>query len=106
MPAGRYKQRITIQDPARLKNSTGEVESVWTEHSSRWAEVRELSGSERYIDPVVMETASHQVKMRYEPGITQDMRILYDGKTLDIRSIIDPDERKRELVLICRETTD
>ena len=41
--------------------------------------------------------------MRYLPGITPDMRILYDGRTLFIESALDIDERHRELTIVCYE---
>ena len=47
--------------------------------------------------------ATHAISIRYLEGVTQAMRISWQGRTLKILSAVDPDRRKRELVIDAQE---
>ena len=65
--------------------------------------VRPTTGREYEEAQKLRAETTYIVRMRYVPGITPDMRILYDGRTLFIESALDIDERHRELTIVCYE---
>jgi hypothetical protein len=52
---------------------------------------------------VVDGLAAFFVRGRYHPGITLETRIIFEGRTLQVQSITDIDERHTDLVLMCVE---
>ena len=46
---------------------------------------------------------SIRIRIRYRSGITPGMQVLFDDRELDIEAAIHTEERKRELLLLCRE---
>jgi SPP1 family predicted phage head-tail adaptor len=98
---GRMRHQITFTLPTK-ENPFGEVTEPTV--TTRWAEVRALSGRELMNAAQTMNAYTYQVHMRYTEGINEKMRIVYRGKTLEIVSIIE-DERQRWMTLNCVETT-
>jgi head-tail adaptor len=45
---------------------------------------------------------SHRVRMRYVPGLTQNMRLAWRGRTLEIISLLEHNNRSEHEV-ICQE---
>ena len=65
--------------------------------------VRPTTGREYEEAQKLRAETTYMVQTRYLPGITPDMRILYDGKTLYIESVLDVDERHKQLTIVCYE---
>lgn len=52
----------------------------------------------------VQSEVTHKVTIRFRPGVTADMRVIHNGKVFNIVAPL-PDNRGRELVLMCREVS-
>jgi SPP1 family predicted phage head-tail adaptor len=76
----------------------GTVEE-WQEVASPWANVTPLDGTEAVVDKGVQSEISHTITMRYRSDVTSANRITYRGQTLEILSAIDPDGKRRQLVI-------
>lgn len=74
-------------------------ESEW----AYWAEVKPTTGREYEEAQKIRAETTYNVYMRYLPGLTYDMFITYNGKTLKIESIIDVEERHKIINLVCSE---
>ncbi|WP_139121850.1 phage head closure protein, partial [Piscirickettsia litoralis] len=59
---------------------------------------RELFSAHQFYSEI-----THTVTLRYTPGITPAMRVYFEGRYFEILSVINRDERNRELILACRE---
>ena len=46
---------------------------------------------------------THRVRFRYVAGVTAKMRVLYGARIFNVLSVINPEERNREIVLMCKE---
>ena len=94
-----FEQRVSTTDP-----NTKKAVFTWTPTGiEAWASVEPMSGTEMLKYQQVESSVSHRVKMWYQPGITPDMRINYAGRYLNIASVIDPQERHRELEILADE---
>ena len=113
MRAGELRHRIKIHhstvDP-NAPDSTGQVTPNDETFADRVpAEVLEVSGGETLRGGMqVRATTSHVVRLRYQPGISEEMWItVYDGdwarRVLNVTHVRDRDGRRRELWLECRE---
>lgn len=104
MRAGRLHHRITLERETVTKNEFGEEVSAWEPYATRWAEVRPQGGKEFWAAQQVIDDLSHEVRLRYMPGIRSKDRLLFKGRVFDIVSPpVNVGERNVELVLMCRE---
>lgn len=104
---GRLRHRIKIVQPTLAQDSTGGVDvrddAVVGE---AWATVEALSASDKFAAHEFVAQVSHKVIMRWRPGITSKMRIVWRGKLLLVEGVLDPDGRRKMLILMCIELFD
>lgn len=100
---GELRERVTIQVPTESRNNLGETTLTWSEHSTRWASVEGVSAREALLNGQQDTNVTHKVKMRYVVGLNQKMRILWRGRTLEIVSLLEHNNRS-EHELICSES--
>ena len=67
------------------------------------AEVKPTTGREYEEMQKIRAETTYNVYMRFLPGITHDMFILHHNKKLNIESILDIEERHKELTIVCSE---
>lgn len=103
MRAGELRHRVTIQEASETVTSAGERSKTWNDVATVWAAIEPLTGRERWQAQQVMATATHRVRMRYRGDVDVENRLVYGSRVLDILQVINPDERGRELVIICAE---
>jgi len=104
MQAGKLRHRVTIQQKSVTQNSYGEEIVTWAELATVWASVEDLSGREFYeARQVPAAEVTTRVRIRYRSDVEPTMRIVHGGRTLEIVFVLDPEGRRRETVLMCRE---
>lgn len=98
------RHRVTIQRAKEAQNSFGEPVLEWQDVGKVWARVEDLSGREYFAArQVAVAEVTTRVTIRWRDDVKPSMRILAGSRVLDVRSVIDPDGRRRELQLMCRE---
>ena len=105
MQIGKLRSRITIQYPNPTQDPTNDPVVAWVDLAMVWADIRPVGGQERLqrqADQVVAQV-DHRIKMRWRGDVTPKMRVKFGARYFDIGPVDDPDGRKRELVLQCRE---
>ena len=104
MRAGRLRKRLTIQQPTEgSADPLGEKPMTWSDVASVWAEVLPQSGREFYRAQQIHAELSHAISIRYRAGLTPRMRLVLEGRPLNVVAIINVEERNRELLLYCAE---
>jgi len=100
------RRRITFQQKDATQNTRGDPIPNWTDYYTCRAEIEPLSGRELMAAMQVQADISHRVTIRW-PGtsitLTPDMHIVYGTRLFDIQSILDTEERHRELQILCIE---
>jgi len=92
---GRASHRIRIEEKSVTRNSIGEEVVTWedvitdTADNSIWAEVWPLKGREFFAAQQTQYAADVRFRLRYRAGLTQDMRVVWNGDAFDILSIVD-----------------
>lgn len=102
MDAGRLRERVTVQQASESRNALGETVLAWSTYAERWASVEGVSAREALAAGQQDVTITHRVRMRYVSGMTQNMRIAWRSRTLNIVSLLEYDNRT-EHVAICEE---
>ncbi len=96
------RHRVEIQTLTAVYDEIGAPSEEWVSIASVWAAVEPVSGREYWAAAVVQAETNVKVTMRYLPGITPHHRLIFKGKLHEIQSVINTEERNRELVLMCK----
>lgn len=104
--AGGLRQRITIQSPTVSRDAAGGFAESWSAGVEHWAYVEPVRGQEQFSDDAMGARQQWRIIVRaeVEPAVTD--RIVYDGKTLGITSVLDPDQRGVMREIQCSEDVD
>jgi SPP1 family predicted phage head-tail adaptor len=104
MRAGKLRHLVTVQEELEDQSSmTGAVTKYWATIATVYASVDPMLGRELQRAMAERAELTYAIRLRYMPGLTPRNRILYDGRTFNIRSVVDVEERHRELVVTCTE---
>lgn len=100
---GRLKNRIDILEPIKTTNKLGQDAVVYRNKKTVWCEIRPLRGKE-YLEAVALNAkTTYKITMRYTEDITEKNYLRYKNKIFNIDSIIDVENRHRELEIMCNE---
>ena len=102
MKAGKLDQRVTLERQSRVLGPLGQPVNAWAPLTMVWAAVEPLVGREYLAAGAMQSQVTTRITMRYRPGITAQDRVIHDGKTYGIVSVIDVRSQGRELVLMCK----
>jgi SPP1 family predicted phage head-tail adaptor len=105
---GNLRHRLEIQQPVGQDRDAaggkiGADRQAWSLWARVWGNVKPASGRKVWDADQVTPLRSHVVELRYRPGLKPTMRIKYGQRLLNIESIIDVEERHRDLELFCTE---
>jgi SPP1 family predicted phage head-tail adaptor len=103
---GKLRHRIAIEHVAETQAADGSVLENWSEYVFAHASIEPISGREYFAAQTTQADATHRICMRYLAGIEPKMRVKFGSRIFDILSVINIDERNRELQLMCRESID
>lgn len=103
MRAGRLRHRVAIQQKSVTRDSYGGETITWPGVITVWASVEPLRGDEFIEAQRAGARVDTRIVMRYQSGIVPEMRATEGSHTWDILSVINVEERDRELQLMCRE---
>ena len=111
-----HKTHIRIETLDREVEDFPEDPAEWVDHlpddGVTLATVTPRGGREFISGAKLSEEVSHVVELRWQPGIVAGMRVVIDDQELEpseqrklhIASVLDENDRNRDLVLSCTET--
>ena len=111
MRAGTLRFVATIQQKPAGRDAFGERVSESSDpNDPNWkvfaagvpAFVNALKGKELYEASKLYSDVDYVITVRYLDGVTSSMRVVCEDQVYDIRSVINPDSKRRELDLFCR----
>ena len=103
MRIGQLRHKIVIQTPKETQNTLGEPVRVWEDFSEAFAEIKPISAKEYMANSGLRAEVSHQITMRYLPGMTPLKRIVFGERVFTIESVINIYETNRVMQLIVKE---
>jgi SPP1 family predicted phage head-tail adaptor len=99
---GKLRERVTVQIASGTTNALGETVLTWNNSSAVWASVEGVSAREALISGQQETSVTHRLRLRYLPGLTQQMRFSWRSRTLEIASLLEHGNRS-EHEAICTE---
>lgn len=109
MRSGELRHRIIIQKKATVRNSYGEETISWSSNIGAWASISPLRGNQFFAARQVQAEMSHSIRMRYQTLAASTAigagycRVKFGDRIFTIHSVINPQERKEMLELMCSE---
>lgn len=106
--AGKLRHRIIIERATVSRLPSGGNKEDWLPYATVWAAVdtssgREFSGREFFAAQQLNAEVTHRIRIRYRDGITPKDRVNFGGRIFRIETVINVQELKRELQLLCVE---
>ena len=102
---GALRHRVTLQKNTRTSSATGAKADNWTDVATLWAEVKPHAARELSAADSRYQQTTHQVTIRYREGITHKMRLMFEGRVLQVEYVLNSLEQNRWLHLLCQEIT-
>lgn len=100
MRAGKMRDRVTLQTWQKTTDPRFNEAGEWVPLDTVWAAVVPLKGSEQTNAEGVVSQIDHEVTIRYRDDLDARAQVVYrTTRILDVVSAIDPDGRKRILIL-------
>ena len=104
MRAGKLRHRVTLSSKTATTDEYGGPVEVWTDVATNIpASVEPLSGRELVNAQTVNAEITTRITMRYRAGVIAANRITFDGKFYNLFSVVDPELRHRELIIMASE---
>lgn len=104
--AGSFRQRVGImRRTGTARDDRGQTSPVFSAKEWLRAKVRQVSGRELERAKQVHAGVSWKVEAWAARNVSVQDRIEYGGRTLEVLSVADPDERGMQVVILCREVT-
>jgi SPP1 family predicted phage head-tail adaptor len=100
---GQLRQRVTLQAPVDAPDDIGAADRTFSAFAQVWARVETLSAQEQFIEQRLEQSRRCAVMIRWRSDVTSQMRIVFRGRILVIRSVEDRDETPRFLTCLCEE---
>lgn len=95
MISSELKYKVTIQEYTATRDDYNDVIETWTNYKTTFAAVQYVSGGENVENSQVVANVKVKFKIRYDSGITEKMKVVYNGNDYNIRYI----EVKNRLVM-------
>ncbi len=105
--AGILRSLLEVQQRTETRDDHGQAIPTFTTEFKRRARIEPLSGLERIEAERTTGNVTHKITIRYYAGLTPEYRLLEDRapakRIFNIVSVFDPDERRRDMVIMAKE---
>ena len=98
------RERLVLEQPVRTPDGGGGASVTWELVAELWAHVRPISGDERLRHDQLAGRLTHEVWLRYRPGVTPAMRFRQGTRVYEIVAVLEAQRRSR-LQCLCEERT-
>lgn len=92
---------VTIQQRTGAADALGQPVETWENVGQMFADLRHLKGLESLRTGADTSIVRASARIRYRPGITAGMRMLWNNWVYDILAVLPQGERNQFLDLIC-----
>lgn len=101
---GQRRHRIKIiEDQGTGRTSYGGVTESASVFAERWASIESTGEVEQQIGGQAAGLVTHKMGCLFVEGLKTSMRVEHGNRKFEIISAMDPDERKKDHMLTCRE---
>jgi SPP1 family predicted phage head-tail adaptor len=100
---GARRQRFILEQPVEAPDGTGGVTRSYQVLTPLWGSLEFISGAEQFQRDRMEQAITHRISLRYRADINAGMRLRLGARLFDIKTIADPDQRRRHLTCLAQE---
>ena len=103
MKAGRLRYKVTIEALTETTLPSGETAETPVVFAEVFADVRSSTVQEIMLGERQESKITHKVYIRHLAGLETGMRVVWDGRYLNIENIVEDRTHARWMTLLCVE---
>jgi len=103
MEGGKLRHVLELQTFTETENKHGQKKKSWTPLAEVRGSVVPLSGKELVEARQLNSRTTHLIRIRHRTDFKANGRLLHRGRTFNVISVADTDERRRELLIHAAE---
>lgn len=103
MRSGAMRHKIEFVTIGEIRGAMGGVSEGETHLADARAEIKPISGGERFMSNQLFSEATSQIRCRFVAGVTTKHKIKFGARTFDILNVQDKDEKGVELFIVAKE---
>lgn len=96
-------RRILLRTMVRTPDGMGGYTETPTDVGPFWSHIEPLEGRELVEAMQTGMQRPHRFNIRYQSGMTGATLVIYDSRTFDVKSVVDPDEKHEQLIITSDE---
>lgn len=101
---GERNRKVVLRAPNLTGDEGGGFSTgAPTDLATVWAQIQPLEGDEQLQAMQTGMQRPHRLTIEYRAGVTGITEIGYGARKFNVRSVTDPDEKHRELVILADE---
>lgn len=97
------RHQIILQEKVQTPDGMGGHTEAWSTKYETWAAIWPVSAKETRENMRVEANVSHNIRIRFRPGVTSSMIIIFGTRTFEIKGIVNVGERNIRLDMVCNE---
>ena len=104
MRAGRMIHTITLERRSSGQDSTGQPVDTWATLATVRADIQPIKGNEYFAGSGERADITHRSRIWYQAALSTlsaGDRAVFGSRIFDIEGALNPDERNREIHLMC-----
>lgn len=101
--AGKRRNLVKLQKAVTTPDEYGDLPVTYQTIATAWASIRPLSGRELINAQQVSSEVTHEITTFFNQQITPRGRVVFGDRVFHIKSKTNPDQREKDMVLICQE---
>lgn len=103
LTAGKLRHVIDIERETKTPDGIGGSYLDWSVVASPRAYIKPMSGGERFHAMRIEANITHRIYIRYQTGLREGDRINFNGRLMQIRALINLEEKNRWLEIYADE---
>jgi SPP1 family predicted phage head-tail adaptor len=98
------RRRLVLEKPQETPDAAGGVRRTFIAAATLWGRVEPLQAQERIAAESAGQTLTHRITLRWTSLADASCRFrLGSARIFTVRTVFDPDERRRTLLCLCEE---
>lgn len=103
MRSGAMRHKIEFVTIGEIRDEFGGFSEGEIHFDDARAEIKPISGGERFMSNQLFAEATSQIRCRFIAGITRKHKIKFGTRTFDILDVQDKEEKGKELFIVAKE---
>ena len=99
----KLNKRIVVEEPIKTTDNAGGFDINWSLIGSFWSEIKPASIKEENFADKKQKVITHEITIRYNSVIKDNMRIIFDGRIFEIVAVVNLMEKGEFLQILVRE---